>query len=60
MKDAFYHQCPKCGHKQRSLAEKRVRCHRCGRTYTEKDHRCPPPRPKSDGRFQRASELKER
>lgn len=28
-----YFQCPDCGYKQRSKAEKRVKCHRCGRSY---------------------------
>lgn len=28
-----YYQCPECGHKQRSKAKKRVKCHKCGRSY---------------------------
>ncbi|MFB6207803.1 MAG: hypothetical protein ABEJ69_00475 [Candidatus Nanohaloarchaea archaeon] len=28
-----YYQCPECGFKQRSEAEKRIKCHRCGRSY---------------------------
>ncbi|MFB6199521.1 MAG: hypothetical protein ABEJ83_01465 [Candidatus Nanohaloarchaea archaeon] len=32
-----YYQCPDCGYKQRSKAEKRVQCHRCGRSYLKRD-----------------------
>lgn len=32
-----YYQCPDCGYKQRSKAEKRVKCHRCGRSYLKRD-----------------------
>lgn len=32
-----YFQCPDCGYKQRSKAEKRVKCHRCGRSYKKTD-----------------------
>ncbi len=32
-----YYQCPDCGFKQRSKAEKRVKCHRCGRSYLKRD-----------------------
>ncbi|MFB6180345.1 MAG: hypothetical protein ABEJ93_00545 [Candidatus Nanohalobium sp.] len=32
-----YYQCPDCGYKQRSKAEKRVECHRCGRSYLKRD-----------------------
>lgn len=32
-----YYQCPDCGFKQRSKAEKRVECHRCGRSYLKRD-----------------------
>ncbi|MFB6158154.1 MAG: hypothetical protein ABEJ95_00660 [Candidatus Nanohalobium sp.] len=32
-----YYQCPDCGYRQRSEAEKRVKCHRCGRSYLKKD-----------------------
>ena len=32
-----YYQCPECGYRQRSKAEKQVKCHRCGRTYQKKD-----------------------
>lgn len=28
-----YLQCPECGYAQKSRAEKRVVCHRCGRSY---------------------------
>ncbi|MFB6204564.1 MAG: hypothetical protein ABEJ75_02885 [Candidatus Nanohaloarchaea archaeon] len=28
-----YYQCPDCGFKQKSEAEKRIKCHRCGRSY---------------------------
>lgn len=28
-----YYVCPDCGFKQRSKAEKRIKCHRCGRSY---------------------------
>ncbi len=31
-----YLVCPKCGHKQKSKARKRVKCHRCGRSYDPK------------------------
>ncbi len=30
---AQYYVCPECGFKQRSNAVKKVKCHRCGRTY---------------------------
>ncbi|MFB6203980.1 MAG: hypothetical protein ABEK01_05810 [Candidatus Nanohaloarchaea archaeon] len=30
---AVYYVCPDCGFKQRSNAEKRIKCHRCGRSY---------------------------
>lgn len=33
----LYFQCPDCGYKQRSKAEKRVKCHRCGRSYKKSD-----------------------
>jgi uncharacterized membrane protein YvbJ len=32
-----YFQCPDCGYKQKSDAEKRVKCHRCGRSYKKND-----------------------
>jgi ssDNA-binding Zn-finger/Zn-ribbon topoisomerase 1 len=32
-----YFQCPDCGYWQRSKAEKRVKCHRCGRSYLKRD-----------------------
>lgn len=32
-----YYQCPECGYKQRSKAEKRVKCHQCGRSYLKRD-----------------------
>lgn len=32
-----FYQCPDCGYKQRSKAEKRVECHRCGRSYLKRD-----------------------
>lgn len=31
--DGDYYQCPDCGFKQRSNAQKRIKCHRCGRSY---------------------------
>lgn len=34
---AVYYTCPDCGYKQRSKAEKRVECHRCGRSYLKRD-----------------------
>jgi DNA-directed RNA polymerase subunit RPC12/RpoP len=34
-----YYQCPDCGFKQKSDAEKRVKCHRCGRSYLKRDAR---------------------
>lgn len=56
----YYHMCPECGRKQKSQAEERVKCHRCGRTYKEKSNRCSPPKPKkSDGVFQKASDLED-
>lgn len=30
---ASYYQCPDCGFKQKSQAEKRITCHRCDRSY---------------------------
>lgn len=33
----LYFQCPDCGYRQRSKAEKRVKCHRCGRSYKKSD-----------------------
>jgi len=52
----YYHQCPDCGFKQKSMAKKRIRCHKCGSTYREKTSRCSPPKPKEgDGRFKKAS-----
>lgn len=32
-----FYQCPDCGYKQRSKAEKRVKCHRCDRSYLKRD-----------------------
>lgn len=32
-----YYQCPDCGYRQRSKAEKRVKCHRCDRSYLKRD-----------------------
>ncbi len=32
-----YYTCPDCGYKQRSEAQKRVKCHRCGRSYLKRD-----------------------
>ncbi|MFB6143697.1 MAG: hypothetical protein ABEJ98_00155 [Candidatus Nanohaloarchaea archaeon] len=29
----LYYQCPDCGFKQKSEAKKRIKCHRCGRSY---------------------------
>jgi len=34
---AVFYQCPDCGFKQRSKAQKRVKCHRCGRSYLKRD-----------------------
>jgi len=31
-----YYQCPDCGYKQRSKAQKRVKCHKCGRSYLKR------------------------
>ncbi|MDY6771477.1 MAG: hypothetical protein SV186_06015 [Candidatus Nanohaloarchaea archaeon] len=31
--DRKYYVCPECGFKQRSQAEKRIKCHRCDRSY---------------------------
>ncbi|MFB6215832.1 MAG: hypothetical protein ABEJ72_02535 [Candidatus Aenigmatarchaeota archaeon] len=30
---ALFYQCPDCGYKQKSEARKRIKCHRCGRSY---------------------------
>ncbi|MDY6769626.1 MAG: hypothetical protein SVU88_01500 [Candidatus Nanohaloarchaea archaeon] len=30
---ATYYVCPDCGYKQKSEAEDRIECHRCGRSY---------------------------
>ncbi|MFB6145764.1 MAG: hypothetical protein ABEJ99_04660 [Candidatus Nanohaloarchaea archaeon] len=30
---ALFYQCPDCGYKQKSDAKKRIKCHRCGRSY---------------------------
>ncbi|AOV94407.1 hypothetical protein AQV86_00605 [Nanohaloarchaea archaeon SG9] len=32
-----YFQCPDCGYKQRTKAQKRVKCHRCDRSYLKRD-----------------------
>nr|EGQ40215.1 MAG: hypothetical protein J07AB56_09430 [Candidatus Nanosalinarum sp. J07AB56] len=32
-----YYVCPDCGYRQRSKAQKRVKCHRCGRSYLKRD-----------------------
>ena len=32
-----FYQCPDCGYKQRSKAQKRVKCHKCGRSYLKRD-----------------------
>lgn len=29
-----YFVCPECGFKQKSEASKRIKCHRCGRSYS--------------------------
>lgn len=34
---SVFYQCPDCGYKQRSKAEKRVECHSCGRSYLKRD-----------------------
>jgi DNA-directed RNA polymerase subunit RPC12/RpoP len=31
-----YFQCPECGFKQKTKAEKRIKCHRCGRSYKKR------------------------
>jgi ssDNA-binding Zn-finger/Zn-ribbon topoisomerase 1 len=31
-----YYQCPDCGYKQKSQAQKRVQCHQCGRSYLKR------------------------
>jgi DNA-directed RNA polymerase subunit M/transcription elongation factor TFIIS len=31
-----FYQCPDCGYKQRSKAQKRVKCHKCGRSYLKR------------------------
>lgn len=36
MAEVFY-QCPDCGYRQRSDAQKRVQCHKCGRSYLKRD-----------------------
>jgi len=57
-KKVFYHRCPDCGFKQKSKAEKRVKCHNCGSTYVEKSNRCAPPKPMDkDGKFRKASDI---
>jgi tRNA(Ile2) C34 agmatinyltransferase TiaS len=33
---ATYFQCPDCGYKQRSKAKKRIKCHKCGRSYRKR------------------------
>ncbi len=30
---SLYYQCPHCGHLQRSLAKKIIKCHKCSKTY---------------------------
>jgi tRNA(Ile2) C34 agmatinyltransferase TiaS len=32
-----YYQCPDCGYRQRSKAQKRVECYKCGRSYLKRD-----------------------
>ncbi|NMJ77433.1 hypothetical protein GLU64_03415 [Nanohaloarchaea archaeon] len=34
---AVYYTCPDCGYKQKSNAEKRVKCHKCDRSYLKRD-----------------------
>ena len=31
--ERIYYQCPNCGHLQRSLAKKKIKCHKCGKIY---------------------------
>jgi len=31
-----YYQCPDCGYQQRSKAQKRVKFHKCGRSYLKR------------------------
>lgn len=40
-----YFVCTDCGHKQKSEAETRIRCHRCGSSYRPKDAMREPKRP---------------
>ncbi|MFB6077084.1 MAG: hypothetical protein ABEK12_03065 [Candidatus Nanohaloarchaea archaeon] len=42
---ATYYQCPDCGYKQRSEAEKRITCHRCGRSYKRRTAKTTEKRP---------------
>lgn len=37
MGEGVFYQCPDCGYRQRSDAQKRVNCHRCGRSYLKRD-----------------------
>ncbi|MFB6174429.1 MAG: hypothetical protein ABEJ87_00445 [Candidatus Nanohalobium sp.] len=37
MGEEVFYQCPDCGYRQRSQAQKRVKCHRCGRSYLKRD-----------------------
>ena len=32
-----YYTCPDCGYQQRSKAQKRIECHKCGRSYLKRD-----------------------
>lgn len=43
-----YFQCPDCGYKQRSKAEKRVKCHRCDRSYKKSDAKKTTKKPDED------------
>lgn len=43
-----YYQCPDCGHKQKSEAEKRITCHRCGRSYLRRKAKTTEKRPDDD------------
>lgn len=45
---AAYYQCPDCGFKQRSNARKRIKCHRCGRSYKRKNAKKTDKRPDQD------------
>ncbi|MDY6789267.1 MAG: hypothetical protein SVV03_04870 [Candidatus Nanohaloarchaea archaeon] len=54
-----YYVCPECGYKQKSEAEKRIKCHRCKKSYkrrTAKTAEKKPDQEKGKGFFQYSSE----